>query len=289
MYYLEPTEPYSFPFSLKRLQDLPRQIVARVEPGPAYVRAVARGNRAGLVRVTTAPDGRLAVELQGDLEPDGVLAALRQTFNLDLQLDAFYRHMNANDPVMAALAQKYAGARPIGAFDLWESLAFSIIAQQITMSFAFTLKESLVRLGGQGYGGYPAFPEPAVVARLAYEDLTALKYTRKKAEYIVDLARAIAEGRLSLQALVALPFDQAVAELVKLRGVGRWTAECLLMDAGAPDAFPAGDIGIRNAVQRFYGLDHQPTEAEVRDLGRPWAPYSALACYYLWLGLLDRG
>lgn len=288
MYYLEPTQPYSFALSLKRLQDMPRQIVARVEPGPVYVRAVEQHGRLGLVRVTAQGEG-LAVAIEGDLDPAATLAAVRQAFSLDLDLGAFHRHMAAADPVMHGLALKYAGARPIGAFDLWEALIFSIIAQQITMSFAFTLKESLVRLGGKAYGGYPAFPSPETVAQFQYEDLTAEKYTRKKAEYIIDIARAIAAGSLDLGALVALPFDQAVRELVKLRGVGRWTAECLLMDAGAPDAFPAGDIGIRNAVQRFYGLDYQPSEAEVRELGRPWAPYSALACFYLWLGLLDRG
>jgi DNA-3-methyladenine glycosylase II len=296
LYILTPTQPYSFPLSLKRLQDMPRQIIGRVEEGPAYVRALEQHGRLGLVRITAASPGSgsdglgaLALDLQGDLEPGAVAAAARRAFSLDLDLQAFHRHMAAADPVIATLAQKYPGARPIGAFDLFESLVFSIIAQQITMSFAFTLKESLVALAGGTYQGYPAFPSPQSVARLTYDDLTARKYTRKKAEYIIDIARAITEGRLDLEAEVARPFDQAVKSLTTIRGVGRWTAECLLMDAGAPDAFPAGDIGIRNAVQRYYGLDHQPTEAEVREIGRPWAPYGALTCFYLWLGLLDKG
>jgi DNA-3-methyladenine glycosylase II len=288
VYYLEPTQPYSFALSIKRLQDLPRQIVTRVEAGPTYVRAVEQDGRQGLVRVA-AYEQNLQVDLQGDLAPEPTLTAVRRAFSLDLDLAGAQRHMDSADPVMAGLFRKYAGARPIGAFDLWESLAFSIIAQQITMAFAYTLKESLVALGGKSYGGMPAFPGPATVAAMQYEDLTARKFTRKKAEYIIDIARAITAGQLDLEAVTALPFEQAVTELVKLRGVGRWTAECLLMDAGAPDAFPAGDIGIRNAVQRFYGLDHQPTEAEVRQLGRPWAPFGALASFYLWLGLLDKG
>jgi DNA-3-methyladenine glycosylase II len=298
LYILTPTQPYSFPLSLKRLQDMPRQIIGRVEEGPVYVRALEQDGRLGLVRIAAAPPGSptvdtapgaLVLDMQGDLEPGAVLKAARRAFSLDLDLTAFHRHMAKADPVITALAGKYLGARPIGAFDLFESLIFSIIAQQITMSFAFTLKESLVALAGGTYGGYPAFPSPQSVAKLDYDDLTARKYTRKKAEYIIDIARAITEGRLDLEAEVARPFDEAVKSLTTLRGVGRWTAECLLMDAGAPDAFPAGDIGIRNAVQRYYGLDHQPTEAEVREIGRPWAPYGALTCFYLWLGLLDKG
>ncbi|HWI65067.1 MAG TPA: DNA-3-methyladenine glycosylase [Symbiobacteriaceae bacterium] len=289
MHKLTPTQPYSFPLSLKRLQDLPRQIIGRVEAGPSYVRALEQDGRVGLVRLTDTGDGTLAVEIRGDLEPSAVLAAIRRAFSLDLDLASFQRHMEAADPVIAGIARKYSGARPIGAFDLFESLVFSIIAQQITMSFAFTLKESLVELAGRTFEGYPAFPSPASVAKLDYSDLTARKYTGKKAEYIIDIARAIVAGQLDLEAAVARPFDEAVRTLTALRGVGRWTAECLLMDAGAPDAFPAGDIGIRNAVQRFYGLDHQPTEAEVREIGKPWAPFGALTSFYLWLGLLDKG
>lgn len=288
MYYLEPVGPYSFPYSLKRLQDLPRQIIWRVEPGPVYVRALEQSGRLGLVRVTAEGAG-LRVNIEGDLNPAEVLPAVRRAFSLDLDLAGFMRHTEQADPTLAGLAARYEGARPIGAFDLWESLAFSIIAQQITMSFAFTLKETLVELAGRTYGGYPTFPSPEAVAALPYEALTDRKYSRRKAEYVIDSARAIAAGELDLNATVALPFGDAVKTLIQRRGIGRWTAECVLMDAGVQDSFPAGDIGIRNAVQRFYGLDHQPTEAEVRALGQPWAPYNALACFYLWLGLLDRG
>lgn len=288
MYYLEPTQPYSFARSLKRLRDLPRQVVARAE-GPTYLRALEQDGRLGLVRITAPGDDRLAVAIEGDLDPTETLQTVRRAFSLEMDLAAAQQHMDGADPTMAGLLRQYRGARPIGPFSLWESLAWAIIGQQITVAFAYTLKEALVSLGDRAYGGLPAFPGPATVATWQYDDLTARKFTRKKAEYIIDLARAIAEGRLDLEALAALPFEQGVKELVKLRGVGRWTAECLLMDAGAPDAFPAGDIGIRNSVQMVYGLDHQPTEEEVRELGRPWAPYSALACFYLWLALRDMG
>jgi DNA-3-methyladenine glycosylase II len=266
---------------------MPRQVVGRVEPGPVYVRALEHRGRLGLVRVRQGQN-TLDVEIRGELDPAETLALVRSAFALDLDLPAFQAHMEVADPVMAGLARKYYGARPVGTFSLWEALAWSIIGQQVNVSFAYTLKETLVRLGGAAFEGYPAFPAPERVAAIPYEALQAEKYSRKKAEYIIDIAKAIVEGRLDLAEHVALPFDDAVKELVKLRGVGRWTAECLLMDAGAPDAFPAGDIGIRNSVQRFYGMEHQPTEPEVRELGRVWAPYSALACYYLWLGLLDK-
>lgn len=262
----------------------PRQVVATVEPGPVYVRGLEQQGRTGLVRVRAA-DGGLAVAVEGDLDPVQTLTQVRHAFALDLDLAAYWTHMDAADPVMAALARRYAGARPIRPFDLWESLAWAIVGQQVNLTFAYALKVALVYLGGRSYAGYQAFPGPEAVAGLRYEDLQGEKFTRKKAEYIIDLARAISAGALDLEALVALPPAESTAALVKLRGVGLWTAECLRMDAGAPDAFPAGDIGIRNAVQRYYSLDHQPTEAEVRAIGAAWAPYQALATFYLWLGL----
>jgi len=288
LHLIRATQPYDFALSLKRLLNHPRQVVARVEPGPVYVRALEHKGRTGLVLVRETGEG-VAVALAGDLDPADTLNQVRQAFALDLDLAAFVAHMDAADPVMAALARQYSGARPIRPFDLWESLAWAIIGQQVNVTFAYALKDALVRLSGRSFAGYQAFPGPEAVANLRYEDLQAEKFTRKKAEYIIDLARALVQGKLDLQALVALPPKESLSALVKLRGVGVWTAECLRMDAGALDAFPADDIGIRNAVQRCYGLDRQPTAADVRALGASWAPYQALACFYLWLRLRDDG
>lgn len=284
VYLLEPRGTYNFAHTMQRLLSMPRQVIGRVEPGPVYVRALELDGRLGLVRVQPA-GGSLRVDLEGDLQPEPTLRLLRRAFSLDLDLDQFHRHMAAADPVIAALAGRFLGARPIQAFDLWESLAWTIIGQQVNVSFAYMMKESLVRLCGRYHGQYPAFPGHQRVADLRYEQLQSEKYSRRKAEYVIDLARTIASGEVDLEAIASLPFEEAVAELVKLRGVGRWTAEIVLMDAGAPDALPALDIAVRNAVQRYYGLDHQPSEAEVRELGRAWSPWSTLTTFYLWLGV----
>lgn len=283
---IRPTCPYSFALSLKRLQDLPHQVVPQVEPGPVYVRALDQAGRLGLVRIGQDRDD-LVVELEGDIQSETILHRIRRAFYLDLNLAHFHRHMEAVDPVMAALVRRYDGARPIAAFTAWESLAVAIISQQVNISFAYRLIESLVRLCGRSFHGYFSFPGPERVADLQHEDLRALKFSARKAEYLIDTARALVGGQFSLNEAVALPADQAIAVLTQVRGVGRWTAECVLMEAGHLDIFPAGDLGVRSAIQRFYGLETRPSEAEVRHLGELWSPYRALACFYLWLGLLD--
>ncbi len=113
-----------------------------------------------------------------------------------------------------------------------------------------------------------------------------MQFSRSKAEYIVGLARAVASGELDLDALSTISEAERIERLVRLRGIGRWTAEYGSMRGyGARDSLPAADIGLRNAVTVAYRLDHQATEAEVRAMGERWTPWRAFATFYLWATL----
>lgn len=288
MYLLEPTTPYSLENSLLRLINRPRQVVGMVGPGILYTRAIEVDGQLGLVRVRPAGAGRLGVEVEGAVNPEFALAQVRQAFTLDLDHTAFLRHLDNADPTLAALARRFLGARPIRPFNHWESLAWAVIGQQVNVAYAHMMKESLVRLCDRSFRGYFAFPGPEAVTRLTVEQLRAEKFSRSKAEYLLGLARSVVAGDLDLGSALGRPADQATAELIRHKGVGRWTAECVLMDAGLTDALPADDIGIRNAVQRYYGLSDRPTAAQVRERGQIWAPWRSLASYYLWLGLTSE-
>lgn len=274
------TPPYDFDLSLTRLRTFPKQVVSQVLPGPQYARAVDLGSRVEVVRVR--PGGSPAAPL---LLVEGPAQQVAHAFSAQLDVGAFIAAMEANDPVMGRLARRLNGLKPIRAFSVWESLIWAIIGQQINLSFAFTLKEALVQAAGRSREGLFAFPGPEAIAALTLDDLRALKFSGNKAQFILDLAHRVAAGQVDLDAMVRLPSDEAMRALTTLRGVGRWTAEVVLLDAGAHlDMLPAADIGIRNAVTLFYGLDHQATEAEVRALGERWAPWRSLASYYLWVG-----
>ena len=109
--------------------------------------------------------------------------------------------------------------------------------------------------------------------------------SRAKASYILDLAARLADDRLDLAALASLGDEEAVDELMAVKGIGRWTAETyLLFSLGRPDVLPAGDLGIRIAVQHLYRLPAMPDEGAVRQRGTRWRPYSSLAALYLWRG-----
>jgi DNA-3-methyladenine glycosylase II len=167
----------------------------------------------------------------------------------------------------------------------------AIIGQQVNVKFAATLVERIVDFGRETVEWkdlcLPVFPAPETVAGWSPEQLQALSFSRRKAEYVIDFARAVVDGKVDLDGLWHMTEDEIFETLMPLRGVGRWTVECLLLfGMGRPDVLPAADIGVQNAVQKLYGLPSRPTEAMVRRLGEAWTPWRSYATYYLWQSLI---
>lgn len=281
--HLEPTAPYSFELSIRRLAAMPRLVLFQLAEGPSLIRAFPTG----LVRISQSGE-QIKVEIEGALDPDQILPMIRHAFSLDLDHQTFLAQMQSADPAMAAHLEQYRGARPIVPFTRWEALAWAVIGQQISLSAAFSLQAGVVRLAGGEWGGISYFPDAEAVAKLEYEQLRSVGFSQRKAEYLIDLARLVNSGELDLAAVAALPLEEAVERLITLRGVGRWTAERFLMDVGHLDAFPAIDVGVRKGMMQLYGWAEKPTEEQIRAAGERWRPYRGLCTYYLWLGLLLR-
>ncbi len=119
------------------------------------------------------------------------------------------------------------------------------------------------------------------------EELRGLGFTHQKARAIVELAEAISSEHLDLEGLAQLDNQEAVARLLPLRGVGRWTAEyVLLRGLGRLDVFPGDDVGARNSLSRWLGLSQPPSYEEIRRLLGRWSPYQGLVYFHLLLGRL---
>jgi DNA-3-methyladenine glycosylase II len=227
---------------------------------------------------------------QGDQSLEAAATkALRHLFALDVDLSAFYQH-SRHDPHVADITEQLSGARMVRDRDPFTSVISSIISQQLNLAFAATLKRRLWLIAGQplqveGEQLY-ADPTPEAIARLDYTTLRNMQYSQRKAEYVIDFARAVVDGRFSLERLAELDDEEAIAYLSSQRGVGRWTAECvLLFGLGRPDLLPAKDVGLQRAVERCYRLPHRPDEQEIRQLAASWHPWSSWYTYYLWLSL----
>ena len=200
------------------------------------------------------------------------------------------------DPLFAALLGSRRGLRVPLTADVWESVAWAIIGQQINLQFAYSLRRAVTEITALGANAAPSrdgltpFPSAQSIAALEYDDLTVRQFSRRKAEYLVDTARAVAKGALCLDALSgSVPFGDAEKTLLAVRGIGPWSAHYILMrGCGWADCIPIGDTGVASGLRRLYGLDYAPDKAEQERLMKPFAPFRSLATHHLWASLLGE-
>ena len=189
--------------------------------------------------------------------------------------------LRAADPRMAALVDADPGLDPDAFFDhwpadLWSALVFQVIGQEISLVAAAAIRGRLEAL----HGG--RLPTPAELLATDEEALRGIGLSRAKAMYLHDLAACLVDGRLDLDRLRALDNDAARKELTKAKGVGRFTADGVLMlTLRRQDIWPAGDLALRRAVARVWGLDGPLSVAQVDAFGERFRPWRTLAAVYL--------
>lgn len=164
--------------------------------------------------------------------------------------------------------------------DAYGSLVRTIVGQQLSTKAARTIYARLATL----FGARP--PTPAELIAADEDALRAAGLSRQKIGYLRDLAARVHGGELELDVLHELPDEEVSKRITAVKGLGRWSADMFLMfHLGRPDVLPVGDLGIRRAVERAYGLPGLPDEDDLRTLGGPWRPWRTLACLYLWESL----
>ena len=220
------------------------------------------------MRIEPAPGGVRVEPLDDEIEP-----VVRQLLGFPFDLEGF----RPQDTVLARLAERLRGLRPPLAPDPFEALVGSITAQQVSLFAAFAVRNRFISRFGEQHGRAWSFPAAERVARAGEDELVALGFSRRKAEYVLGIARA----EVGWAELALLPDDDVKARIVAVRGLGEWTADWFLARYLArPRAWPAGDLGLRKAVAAFYG----PVE-DVRAFGARFDPFQNLAAHYLLVGL----
>ncbi|RYG32088.1 DNA-3-methyladenine glycosylase 2 family protein [bacterium] len=192
------------------------------------------------------------------------------------------RHLISVDPILARFLGEF-GPCPVrlGRYegDLFEVLTNAVLSQQISVAAAKSVQTKFVAT----YGDDGVYPRPERIAGLTPEYLRSAGFSRQKAGYVVGLAQAELPHMSELE---AMSDEDVIARLLPLKGIGRWTIEMLLMfRLGRPDVFPADDLGIRNGMKLVYGLEANPTKAEMHTLAAPWAPYRSFGAWYMWRAL----
>jgi len=220
---------------------------------------------------------------------------LEHTLGLDVDLSEFYRFAEA-EPLLGPLARRFRGVKPPRLPTVFETLVNAIACQQITLTQGIHLLNRLAQTYGlagpaanvatNGDSLPYVFPCPKELAGLDPRDLKPLGFSNNKGRALVELACAIRDGSLDLEALAELDDDAAMSRLIALRGVGRWTAEyVLLRGLGRIHVFPGDDVGARNNLQRWLGLGDPLDYTGVQRALAGWQPYNGLIYFHL---LLDR-
>ena len=265
-------EPYDFELSTARYRAFGTDVANLWRDGALH--RVVDGRE---VRITGAGGGVEVEPLDGQVEP-----VVRKLLGAEFDLDAFYAFA-ATEPTLGLLAAELRGLRPPLAVEPFESIVTSITAQQVSLHAAFAIRNRLIeRFGVRAAHAY-AFPTRERLALAEPDEITAVGFSRRKAEYVV----ALAQSDLDLNALALLPDDDVKAALIALPGIGEWTADWFLArHLARPRAWPAGDLGLRKAASRCYGEGRDLSIEETRALGERFEPFQNLTAHYLLAGLL---
>jgi DNA-3-methyladenine glycosylase II len=164
--------------------------------------------------------------------------------------------------------------------DAYGTLLRSIVGQQLSTKAARSIYGRLVEM----FGGRTPTPQELIDADP--ELVRSVGLSKGKVKYVRSLADHVLSGELELERLPELGDEEVMRELTAVKGIGEWSAHMfLIFHLGRPDVLPVGDLGVRRAVERAYGLEALPSAEELERLGERWAPYRSLASLYLWESL----
>jgi len=189
-------------------------------------------------------------------------------------------HLKKSDPVLAVLIERVGAYRMEYREPTFESLVRSIVYQQLSGKVARVI---FGRLAAAVPGGQIS---PAAILKLTPLRMRKCGLSKQKTAYIRDLAKKTAKGEVPFESLSGMQ-DEAVIEcLTQVKGIGVWTAHMFLMFAlQRPNVLPTGDLGIRSAIRKAYGLKELPHPKKIEQIAGSWHPYCSVASWYLWRSL----
>jgi DNA-3-methyladenine glycosylase II len=264
--------------------------------GNALFKALEIGDKTLLIRIR-ANGSFLAVDVLNDEVTDHEAATLtdyvREWLDMDRSIQPFYDLLE-KDARLSYMTDAFQGFRLIGIANPFEAICWCIIGQQINLSFAYKVKRRLVERFGrhieQDGKVYYIFPEPEVLAGASVQELRAMQFSDKKAAYVIGIAKAFSEGRLSKEMLLGLPdFASRQKALTSFKGIGVWTANYVLMKTfKAPEGIPHGDIGLLNALANHNIIQDRKEHAKIEALFDQYKGWESYLVFYLWRSLTSK-
>ena len=188
-------------------------------------------------------------------------------------------HLKKTDPVLRRIIERVGPYRIGFREPTFDTLVRSIVYQQLSGKVANVIFNRLTEAAGSKL-------TPEAVLKLKPAKLRAIGLSRQKSSYILDLARHTQKGSVTFETIHQLSDEEVVEHLTAVKGIGVWTAHMFLLFAlQRPDVLPTGDLGIRMAIRKAYGLDELPHPKHIEEIAVRWRPYCSVATWYLWRSL----
>ncbi|MDW3648200.1 MAG: DNA-3-methyladenine glycosylase [Bacteroidia bacterium] len=281
---------FNFNHILKHLDRSPQELLHYVEEDRVWKWVKWKGESGLISFIHDGDHFQLNLHEYSSGLADLLPEYLSTWFDLDQDLDKFYQLVK-EDGLLAPLSSSLYGLRVVGVHGLFEALSWAIIGQQVNLSFAYSMKKRLIENYGSSLlyrdKNYWSFPEPKAIMQAKIEDLMGLSISRRKAEYLIEVANQMEKGDLSIENLQKLgKAEEIEKKLCKIRGIGPWTANYVMLRClRIPSAYPVGDAGLQNAVKQRLKMVRKPSSEELYSLAENWKGWEAYATFYLWNGL----
>jgi DNA-3-methyladenine glycosylase II len=291
--------PFRLDFTVWALRRRKKNIIDQWDRSK-YVRIIVFNNnpvKMSIVQEGTINDPKLVAVLQGKKRGSSVRAQkeahllIQKMLGLDVNLQPFYTlAKNNNDEALMSLGKRFLGVKPPRFPTVFEALINAIACQQVTLDLGILMLNRLSENFGLAFndGGKVlyAFPRPQDLSDASEEDIKRLGFSYQKARAIKELAVTVANGGVELATLEEMTNKEAIEYLLTLRGIGRWSAEyVLLRGLGRVNTFPGDDIGAQNNLKRLFHLDRRLEYLEIKKLTSRWHPFEGLVYFHL---LLDK-
>lgn len=241
----------------------------------------------------SASDDGLSIEIPDTCDDQQVAVIedfITEWLDLERDIQPFYQLLSSR-PMLSGLKETYQGLRLVGIPDLFEAMCWSIIGQQINLTFAFKLKRTLVESYGQSiqWQGHTLyhFPSPSDLVNLDEDLLRANQFSRGKVQYLKNVATAFLENGLNKSSLAEIPdFESRQEKLTQIKGIGVWSANYALMKTlHQPEAIPFGDTGLTQALFNHKIIEDRKDDAAIKEFFKTVKGWEAYTVFYLWRSL----
>ncbi len=242
-----------------------------------------------LMKLSASAGGGVNVEtlVNDGVSSDEIKHYCEEWLDLDYDLESFYQFAGT-DKRLSSLIDDHYGYRMVGKVDIADAFLWSILGQQITMSFAYVLKRRVIEYCGHfiEYKGekFYLMPEAGEIAAIDSEVLRGMQISTRKTEYIKGVLGSVESGELSKTYLETFDdYDEVFRHLTSFRGIGPWSANTVLMRAlKFRNAVPIGDAGIKNAIRLVDGMDAAPSKEYINEITDQWGQFGMYGTLYMW-------